>query len=218
MNILKRHKPKFIATLITTGAILFLTGCQLGKPQPIRDLGTLNGQTFTVNTTQSVTNINGIETPAKLSFNENGEEVNVKSLKESTDEDSQLGKTYYYVTISKKDLIKELPKNDNLNGYQYVEFGKENQEKQAVKEEQNYVKKQKTDSYVILAPEKYKDYQDFKKNAPSNGTGVANGHGYEVYAIQKDANTITLVELQSASQSTKELGYKYQPLKLTSQK
>lgn len=194
-----------IAIFLTLGISLMFSGCSNSNSssQSIKNLQSLSGKTVIQGVTATDLEVNGIDAPVKMTFSNDG--VKIKSNNEGANDERRAGKTYYYLPVTKDQLIKQLPQDEKLNNFQFN--GGSSQVPKHVQKIINYVKKSNNKDYVILSPKKYKSLEEFQKQADPNNINV--GNGYEIWEVKKTENSVSLINLEEVSTKTE-----YRPMKI----
>lgn len=192
--------------LVVLCSLATIAGCSTktnSNGSPVNMLADLSGKTVTLPETPDNSGIvNFIEPAERLSFGK--DKVHIKSVSQNQPEEQQRGADFYYLAISKAELLKYLPKDDRLNDQQTSINGAADTRKK-INQYLRSIKEEKTQQYIILAPDKYSSIQEFEKEAPKNVFGT---HGnYSIWEVTKEGHNIYLttpIALQQLKQIAKE--------------
>lgn len=188
-----------LALLAMSGALLLLlTGCHRSSVdsgnEPQKILAMLDGKRVTVGLNTGGIDrsnmFNAIDQPEELVFGK--DKVHIKSVGETTVDAKRNGATFYYLTLTKADLLKYLPKDDRLNDNQpSIHTAHENSvlNKHYIKS----IKEDNVQNYIVIAPHKYKNIQEFEKEAPENSQ-FSTHNNWAIWEVYKKGHTVFLTD------------------------
>lgn len=195
---LRLHSTEIIGKQKTISIVLLficivLVGCtNANNVQPIKDLQILNDKTEIIDNAD----VNGIDSPLKLTFFK--DRIKIRSLNQNVQEQKQQGKTYYYLPVTKEQLLERLPKNRKINNCQFDSQDIKNGKKipKNIRNMINHIKKSKNKEFILLSPAKYNSLEEFEKKAPDNNL---DSQGYTIWEVSKKDRTLTIVHLEQSS-------------------
>lgn len=200
-KIIDKKKSIYITLLLIC---LMLVGCtNFNSVQSLKYLKELNGKTEVIDNAT----VNGIDSPLKLTFF--NDSVKVQSINPVVNEQEKEGKTYYYLPIKKDQLLDHLPKDRKINNCQFdsKDLKKGKKIPQNINDTIKYIKDSKNKEFILLSPEKYKNLEEFEKNAQPNNFDSG---GYTIWEVSKKDRTLTLIHVEQASYKEN-----YHPIKIS---
>ncbi|MBZ2406664.1 hypothetical protein [Liquorilactobacillus hordei] len=182
--------------------------------QSVRYLQTLKGETFEFDGGTSGKNINSYDAPTRISFSSNGNSAKIRTLNQSGGlEKEKKATTYYYLVLTKKQMVKLYKKYDKFNGSQLHQknmvWGQtekaatkaKNETKQSVKDEAKKLNKQNAKEFLLFVPQKNITYKNINKLVANK---IYEGHeSYTIFMVTKSGSTVTLTEALNHGNSIK---------------